>query len=379
MADWLGIDHLIELNRTEAVLGFLTPLIVYAVFFVAHVLIPGRRVKGYVANRDTGQPRNYRLNGLAVFLLAQLVWWLQLTGLPRDWFYRSAVYAVVGGTIIAFILNTVAVFSQPEGDVKNRFLAWWFGRAQEIQLFDSRFDYKMYINIVGATMLSLNAQSAAVWHYNRFGDDANPGVFLFAAMFTFYALDFFIFERVHLYTYDLIHENVGVKLIWGGLVIYGWLFVLPLWGMAAHPGPGFSTGWTYFWIVGTSALFLTGWSIGRGANLQKYTFKRWPDRKFLGIIAPKYIVAGDRKILCSGLWRPARHFNYLGEAMFGLSTALAFGHFTNLWAWIYAIFVVSLCIQRQKDDERHCVQKYGPEKWAEYQECVPYRIVPGIY
>ena len=89
-------------------------------------------------------------------------------------------------------------------------------------------------------------------------------------------------------------------LTWGGLVVYGWLFILPLWGMAAHPDPGFSTAWTYVWLIGSATLFLLGWSIGRGANLQKYTFKRWPDRKFLGIIEPRYIQAGDRKILCSG-------------------------------------------------------------------------------
>ena len=53
-------------------------------------------------------------------------------------------------------------------------------------------------------------------------------------------LDHFIFKHVQLYTYDLIHENLGFKLFWGGLVVYGWLFILPLWGMAAHPPPRFS-------------------------------------------------------------------------------------------------------------------------------------------
>ena len=120
---------------------------------------------------------------------------------------------------------------------------------------------------------------------------SNPGVFLYAAFFTFYILDYFIFERVQLYTYDLIHENLGFKLFWGGLVVYGWLFILPLWGMAAHPDPGFSPPWTYVWLIGTAALFLFGWSISRGANLQKYTFKRWPDRKFLGLIEPNPHIA----------------------------------------------------------------------------------------
>ncbi len=86
--------------------------------------------------------------------------------------------------------------------------------------------------------------------------------------------------------------------------------------MAAHPNPGFSTPWNYIWLIGTPALFMFEWSISRGSNMQKYTFKRWPDRKFLGIIEPKYIEAGNPKILYSGLWGVARHFNYLGRDSF---------------------------------------------------------------
>ena len=184
---------------------------------------------------------------------------------------------------------------------------------------------------------------------------------------------------MQLYTYDIIHEKLGFMLIWGGLVVYGWLFIIPLWGMAAHPNPGFSDVWTYVWLIGSATLFLVGWGIGRGANLQKYTFKRWPDRKFLGIIEPKYIQAGDRKILYSGLWGVARHFNYMGEGLLSLSVALVFGHFGNPWAWTYFVFVVTFFTFRQRGDDELCAQKYGPEKWAEYQSRVKYRICPGIY
>ncbi|WP_419938763.1 DUF1295 domain-containing protein [Candidatus Palauibacter sp.] len=131
--------------------------------------------------------------------------------------------------------------------------------------------------------------------------------------------------------------------------------------------------------IGAPALFLVGWGIARGANMQKYTFKRWPDRKFLGLIEPEHIEAGDRKILCSGLWGVARHFNYLGEGFFSLSIALVFGYFTNLWAWTYFIFIVGLFISRQRLDDKFCEEKYGPEKWAEYQARVKYRIIPGVY
>ena len=380
MIDWLGIGHLFELSRTEAIAGFFTPLAIFAVFFLVQIILPGWRVPGYVINPETGEPRKYRLNGILVFVIAVIVWAFELTGMPRDWFYRTTLYELAGGTLFTAIFTVIAVYSQPRGEKKRNPVAeLWIGRAQELSFFKDRFDIKMYFYVVGGTMLSLNAMSGAAYHYERFGDNSNPGVFLYAAFFTFYVLDYFIFERVQLYTYDLIHEKLGFKMFWGGLMVYGWLYILPLWGMAAHPDPGFSPEWTYVWLIGTAAMFLFGWGSSRGANMQKYTFKRWPDRKFLGIIKPEYIEAGDRKILCSGLWGAARHFNYLGEGFFSLSIALVFGHFGNPWAWTYFVFIVTLFTIRQIEDEQYCAEKYGAEKWAEYRARVKYRIMPGIY
>ena len=379
MIEWLGIGHLFELSGTEAIAGFFTPLAIFAAFFVAQLVLPGRRVPGYVTNPETGEPRNYRLNGILVFAIAVAVWAFELTGMPHDWFYRSSVYAVAGGTVLCAIFAVLAVFGGSDGKVERPFAALWEGRVLELQFFNERFDVKMYLYVVGGTMLSLNAMSGAAWHYEMFGADANPGVFLYAAFLTFYVADYFVFERVQLYTYDVIHERLGFRMLWGGLMVYGWLYILPLWGMAVYPDPGFSSGWTDFWLIGSAGLFLFGWGITRGANMQKYTFKRWPDRKFLGLIEPEYIEAGDRKILCSGLWGVARHFNYLGEGFFSLSIALVFGHFAVPWAWTYFVFIVGLFISRQRLDDGYCEEKYGAEKWAEYRERVRWRIIPGVY
>ena len=376
---WLSIDHLLQLSETEAIAGFFTPLAVFVVFFVLQLVLPGRWVPGYVINPETGEPRKYRLNGILVFVIAVVVWAFELTGMPRDWFYRSSIYAVVGGTVFAAIFTVIAVYSQPRGKKSSLIGDLWLGRAQELSFFNGRLDMKMYFYVVGGTMLSLNAMSGAAFHYEQFGADANPGVFLYAAFFTFYIFDYFVFERVQLYTYDLIHEKMGFKLFWGGLIVYGWVFILPLWGMAAHPDPGFGPTWTYVWLIGTAALFLFGWGISRGASLQKYAFKRWPDRKFLGLIEPEYIEAGDRKILCSGFWGAARHLNYMGEGFLSLSIALSFGHFGNPWAWTYFVFVVTFFTFRQYHDDEFCAEKYGPEKWAEYQARVKYRIMPGVW
>ncbi|MCE2494442.1 MAG: hypothetical protein J4F40_17900 [Alphaproteobacteria bacterium] len=59
--------------------------------------------------------------------------------------------------------------------------------------------------------------------------------------------------------------------------------------------------------------------------------------------------------------------------------ALVFGYFTNLWAWTYFVFIVTLFIVRQRYDDKFCAEKYGSDKWAEYRSRVKYRISPGVY
>ncbi len=56
MAEWLGIEHLVELSRTEAIAGLFTPLVIFAVFVLAQLILPGRRLTGYVINPETGAP-----------------------------------------------------------------------------------------------------------------------------------------------------------------------------------------------------------------------------------------------------------------------------------------------------------------------------------
>ena len=379
MIDWLGIGHLLELSFGEAIAAFFTPLAIFAAFYIAQLVLPGMRVPGYVKDAATGEPRSYRLNGILVFAIALIAWALELGGLPRDWFYRSAIYAVAGGTVFAAVFTGIAVLSQPRRDGPGLIESLWAGRVREWSFFSDRIDLKMYFYVVGGTMLSLNALSGAAYHYQRFGDDFNPGVFLYAGFLTYYALDYFIFERVQLYTFDVIHEKLGFKMFWGGMVVFGWLFILPLWGMAAHPGPGFPSPWASIWLIAAPVLYLAGNLIARATNMQKYTFKRWPERKFLGVLEPDYIQAGDRKILCSGFWGLSRHLNYMGEFVMGSAIVVAFGHFANPWSWIYLVYVVTLFTIRQREDDRYCAEKYGEEKWAEYQARVRYRIIPGIY
>ncbi len=48
----------------------------------------------------------------------------------------------------------------------------------------------------------------------------SPGVLLYVALFTWFVADYLVFERVHRYTYDLVAERIGFKLIWGCVAFY---------------------------------------------------------------------------------------------------------------------------------------------------------------
>ncbi len=143
----------------------------------------------------------------------------------------------------------------------------------------------------------------------KYGDDFSPGVLLYCLLFGWFALEYLVFERVHLYTYDIFAERVGFKLGWGCFTFYPYFYAVGLWAVAHRPDPG-----TPWWLLAIYALvFFTGWAISRGANMQKYYFKTRPERVFLGFIKPRALTDGESKLLCSGFWGVSRHVNYLGR------------------------------------------------------------------
>ena len=124
-------------------------------------------------------------------------------------------------------------------------------------------------------------------------------------------------------------------------------------------------------------IFLAGWCLARGANMQKYTFKKNPGKAFLGI-KPRTITDGRKSILVSGFWGISRHINYLGEILMASGIVLSVGYPMLPWPWLYPLYYVILLFTRQMADDKLCAVKYGP-LWDEYRKKVPYRIIPYVY
>ena len=365
-----------ELTTFQAVAGFLTPTAIFAILLALHVVLPAYRVEGYAHRQVSGTPPQYRLNGLAVFVCALLIWSLELTYAPLDWLWRVKWHAIFGATALSAVLTVWIVLRSPADD-RNPLIQWLEGRTYNAQ-FGGRVDAKMFMYIFGGTYLALNAVSSSAYHFGQYGAAANLGLFLHSAMWVWFVADYFVFERVQLFTFDIFEERLGFKLIAGCIVVYPLLYPVALWALAGLPAPDIDPSLNALWLGGAAAVFMVGWIISRGTNAQKYMYKRAPDRAFLGLIKPATVTDGKRTLLCSGFWGGARHMNYFGEILEALGMALALGHFTNFWNWIYFVYLTLFFVIRERIDERRCAAKYG-ELWTRYREKVPHRLVPGVY
>lgn len=355
-------------------LAYLSPAIVYVIVFILNVIVPGRWVVGYATKPNSSEPLKYRLNGLLVLIIIVGSWGAlcHYGPLDWDWFYAHRWEGLIGAVVTGLIFSFAVVLSQPA--VKDSFLAdFYLGRAENMQLWGGRIDAKMWLYLAGAIMLELNVLSFAAHHYFTYGAEASLGIFIAAGLLSFFVMDYLTFEEVHLYTYDLFAERVGFKLGWGCLAFYPFFYVIPLWSAVNMP----SAGTPEFLLILFALIFFGSWSFARGANLQKYHFKKDPQRSFLGI-KPGTITDGNKTLLVNGYWGLSRHVNYMGEVGMAIGIVLCTGHYDLIWPWLYPLYYVALLFPRQVDDDKRCAEKYG-DLWQEYVKKVPYRIIPYVY
>ena len=354
-------------------LGLITPLVAYAVITLLHVIIPAKKVGGYVKSETTGEVLTYRINGKFVLWASIIIWFLlgYFNLVPYTWLYDNRWQGLIGAVIIGLAYSFYIVLKHPSTG-KSFFADLWYGRAKNPQLKNGFVDAKLWLYLIGAVMLQLNVLSFASYHVLNV-QNINYGFLLGCAMLTWFCFEYLIFEKVHLWTYDFIAERVGFKLGFGCLAFYPYFYTVALWFTANLPNPGHPAWLTVFF----GALFLFGWVFTRGANMQKYYFKTQPDKKFLWM-APEVLSNGSKTLLASGFWGASRHINYLGEIIQATAIALASGYFGVWMVWLYPAYYIGLMFSRQADDDKICKEKYG-DLWDQYTQKVKYKIIPFIY
>jgi delta14-sterol reductase len=354
--------------------ALLAPAGVYALVLALHLWLPGRWVDGYVRDPATGQPLRYRLNGLRVlFATVGLYAAACASGwLPWEIFYTQRFALAAGACALGLVFTLAVVLPAPR--VRGLLADLYLGRLANPQWLGGRLDAKMFLYLVGAVMLELNLLSFTAHHLKAFPEDPSQGVILYAALFSFFVVEYLNFEEVHLYTYDFMAERVGFKLGWGCLVFYPFFYPVGLWWAADLPDPQLSP----LWLSLCALTFVAGWTLARGANLQKFWFKRDPQAKAFGLLEPRAISGGVKHVLAGGFWGLARHINYLGEILMASALTLSLGYPQHFVPWLYPLYYLVLLVPRQIDDDRRCAERYGP-LWAEYCRRVPSRIIPWIY
>lgn len=337
--------------------------------------LPGRAVEG--APLPDGRRLDYRLNGfLAFWLTLALAVAAVLAGfVPASLLYDELGVAVSTANAVVLIgclgLTAFARRQATPAELRLNWLeAYTLGGCRNPRL--GRFDLKFFCESRPSMILwVLITLSFAAKQYELHGTVSNA-MFLVCFFQILYVADYFYFEDAILSTWDIKHENFGFILAWGCLVWIPFAYALQPLYLVQHPEP--LPAW------GAVAIFLLnalGFYIFRSSNLQKHRFSSDPMEPIWGE-KPEFLqTERGTLLLVSGWWGIARHANYLGDWLMGLSWSLSCG-FGRFLPYFYPFYFAILLLHREWRDARHCAAKYGPD-WERYTKKVRWRIVPGIY
>lgn len=381
----------------------------YVLCILFHLLIPVRRhIKGYCCDQTTFRPLEYRLNGLlvlaAVFVLYVFAlpisyvenlytdYWNSLIGANVLGIGLSLAAYTIGGTekYLRCLTTDQIMNGKPKPGTAlahkrpNELAVFYLGCKWNPRILG--IDSKMMLYVLGAVGLMCNILSCAVAHIRFMGGSMSNAMLLYQAMFFWFICEYMYYEHVHIFTYDLFAEKLGFKLIWGCLVFYPYFYAIGCYSLVYSPAEKDLSVVTCGLIF---SLFLVGWGITRGANLQKYEFRMNPklDRfSFLfGLVVVPQKTLPSASLLISGWWGVARHFNYCGEIVQGFALAFPgllvadnFYTLVSLLPLLYPLYYIVLFGTREIDDDAVCHTKYG-DKWVEYCKTVPWRICPGVW
>jgi delta14-sterol reductase len=196
----------------------------------------------------------------------------------------------------------------------------------------------------------------------------HPQMWLYQAFWWVYLFTHYLFEEFMLSTWDIMSENFGFMLAWGDTVYVPFFYSIAGWFIIDQ-----TVGFSIYMIIFLGVAFLFSLWIFRGANMQKYRFKKNPNTKIW--FKPAKTLEG--KILISGFWGKGRKLNYTGEILVYLVIVLTTGLISPIPLVLPGALLI-LLMQRAWRDDRRCKKKYG-DLWAEYCKIAKYKMFPKIY
>lgn len=350
-----------------------------------HKWIPGY-VGGYLKGAVTpaGNQLPYNINGLQAWAISHLLFVVGAFGLGL--FSPTIIFenwgpllwmANIGGYSLAIFAYVKAYlfpsFAEDRKFSGSRLYDFYMGIELNPRI--RSFDFKLFFNgrpgIILWTMINL---SFAAKQYALYGTVTNSMI-LVNFFQLLYVLYFFWQEAWYLHTIDIHHDHFGWMLAWGDLVWLPFMYTLQGFYLVFNPVE-LSTPYAIFVLL----FGLSGYAIFHSANRQKDRFRKG-ELKGAEFIPVTYTAKDGKtresKLLISGWWGKARHFNYTGDLILSLAYSLACG-FGHLLPYFYFVFLSILLIHRCLRDEHRMAAKYGAG-WTKYKEKVPYRMIPGVF
>ncbi|KAF9915376.1 erg24, C-14 sterol reductase [Lobosporangium transversale] len=371
-----------------------------AFLFISFFVIPGDVVEGTVVGGVGGSPLTkdrsnyklkYKVNALRTMMLifALIAATVYTKGVKPFLFLYDHFLGLITASLVWTYGLSIFVYIWsflPDSNGQEKILACGGNTGNMIYDFvlgrelnprfsaspDSTFDIKHFIELrpglIGWIILNFGM---ACKQYHELGRITNSMVAV-QLLEAFYVLDSLWNEPAVLTTMDITTDGFGFMLANGLLTWLPMNYCIQARYLATFP---LDMG-----LVHCALVIITqciGYIIFRGANGQKNRFRLY------GPSAPqnrgiKYMeTASGSKLMISGWWGTARHFNYFGDWLMALAWSLPCG-FASPLPYFYPIYFAALLFHRELRDAEKCRKKYGKD-WDKYCEIVRWRIIPYIY
>lgn len=352
-------------------------------------IIPGKQLQG-IELRD-GSKLNYKINGklMSLTLIVVLVSRLYTSNdyyLPElQFLYDNQLKLTIVITIFSFLLSFFVYFISfiplsyenglgtrerilsVNGNAKNPIYDWFIGRELNPRI--GNWDIKLFCELKPGLLLWFLINLSCIQHQYQIHGQVSDSLVLANVLQAFYLFDGVLNEEGVLSMIDITTDGFGFMLCFGDLAWVPWSYSLQSRYLSLSDNY-YTLG--YFkcsLIIGTSIL---GYYIFSQSNNQKSEFKQGKLNHLKSIPTKT-----GSKLLCDGWWKLSQHTNYFGDWLIGWSWCLPTGFQTPL-TYFYVIYFGTLLVHRQRRDEAKCSAKYG-DAWVEYQNQVPYKIIPYIY
>lgn len=337
-------------------------------------VLPGKVVEGAILK--TGERLKYRLNGHLAFWASLAVIAIGRSQFSLTWVYDNYLQLITATTVFSFFLSAYLFLSSyighkllADGGVSGNIVYDFFiGRELNPRLgsFDLKCFCELRPGLIGWVVINLGM---ACKQYDLHGSVSISMVLvnLFQGLYVWDAL---FHERSILTTMDITTDGFGFMLVFGDLAWVPCTYTLQARYLVTHD-PGLGVAMSLLIV----ALKIFGYTVFRGANSEKDSFRRDPSAP--GVAHLQYMkTQRGTNLIISGYWGLARKINYTGDWCMGLAWCLCCG-FQSIIPYFYSIYFGVLLVHRAIRDDGFCADKYGSD-WAKYKKNVPYVFIPGI-